>query len=144
ASSRQKLLSPPLAQPEVEVGMLPLDLDLPGPPPGMSAAGIVTVRLTLHTSRGDLTIRHPVRLDAEEPLEQTEAPEEVNRPREQARGLLRSGERRSEPPEHPGPAMSHARLPRRPSAPCDHAAAQFTIDFLDRIQERWAHAGAPG
>jgi hypothetical protein len=134
----------PLGQPEVEVGMLPLDLDLPGPPPGMSAAGIVTVRLTLHTSRGDLTIRHPVRLDAEEPLEQTEAPEEVNLPREQYRALLRSAERRAEPPERPGSAGSHARLPRRPSAPCDHAAAQFTTDCLERIQERWAHAGAPG
>lgn len=46
--------------------MLPLDVELPGPPPGMRSA--IRVRLTLHTSRGDLTIRQPLDLREENTL----------------------------------------------------------------------------
>jgi hypothetical protein len=134
----------PENHPEVEVGMLPLDLDLPGPSDrvaadspvtearrfreallrGVVTGRTVTVRLTLHTSRGDLTIRQPVVLQAEEPPEQTEALDQVELPRRQYQALLRSVERASDP--DPGLSGYYARLPRRPFAPCDHTMVKFS------------------
>ena len=146
----------PENHPEVEVGMLPLDLDLPGPWPGMEIshelraaitreealrranmnAGMlgsgrtVRVRLTLHTSRGDLTMIQQVALREEEPPEQSEATDLVNLPRDQYRALLRSVEQGTRP-EVSVPRDDdllggyHAHLPRRPFAPSDHAMAVF-------------------
>lgn len=152
----------PEGYPEVEVGMLPLDLDCPGPRAGMLSKGTemsferrgaiireaqrqaaldtltsgfgntVTVRLTLHTSRGDLTIRQRVVLREEEPPEQSEPSEIANLPEQQYRALARSVEQGARP-ELSVPRDDdflggfHARLPHRPITPSDHAMAVFPI-----------------
>jgi hypothetical protein len=134
----------PQNQLEVELGMLPLDVDLPGPPPGMRSSGVVTVRLTLHTSRGDLTIKQQLALEEEDTLGPAQAPvpdarfqalpfasvlarrspEDLAVGRAQYEALLRSVERRYEPID-PGVSGFHARLPRRPYGPGDNAMAIF-------------------
>ena len=149
----------PEGHPEIEVGMLPLDLDLPGPWAGMLASGspgyraavmltaqrqavlnavtsgsghTVSVRLTLHTSRGDLTIRQQVVLREEEPPEQSDATDTANLPEQQYRALARSVEqgarpKLSVPRDDDLLGGYHARLLHRPIAPCDHAMAVFPI-----------------
>jgi hypothetical protein len=118
----------PQNHPEVEVGMLPLDLDLPGPSDMLAAGGVINVRLTLHTSRGDLTFRQPVRLREEEPTEQPEDPDLVNLPRNQYLALLRSVEHPSRDDDlGPGFTGFQARLPRRPSAPSDQAMVVLSL-----------------
>ena len=146
----------PEGQPEVELGMLPLDVDLPGPWAGMlakapemsfeyrraiiaqrqaamdavtsSSGRTVSVRLTLHTSRGDLTIRQQVVLGEEEP-EQPGATDPSDLPREQYRALLRSVERKPVASDPGGDDLLgiHAWLPRRPIAPNDHVMAVFPV-----------------
>jgi hypothetical protein len=89
----------PQGQPEVEVGMLPLDLDLPGPCFGMTShgSGWVKVRLTLHTSRGDLNIVGSVQLPHEKLPEDLGISDLLDPPSEHSRkqylALLRSVER---------------------------------------------------
>jgi hypothetical protein len=85
----------PEGRPEVEVGMLPLDLDLPGPCAGMPFGRRVIVRLTLHTSRGDLTINQHVALREEEPDRPIVS---LDLPGDQYRALCRSMERKHDPP----------------------------------------------
>jgi hypothetical protein len=121
-----ELANAPENHTEVEVGMLPLDLDLPAPRPGMSDyRRTVNVRLTLHTSRGDLTVTQKVRLREEDPRQGEPAhPDDL--PSDQHEALTASVEQRPMSGGDDPPGLG-ARPARLPVAPSDHAMAVFPI-----------------